>query len=708
MSVRPRGCFSIGMRHSIALLLLLVLCPLKGGAQSPERLEILLPSEIAAGEPLPVSIRALTSTGLVASNWQSKVWLRGFSSNDAPPVISEIGVGVEMIEITNPGEFDLDVSDWELHVLGDDPERSEFPHALLRLPSNTIMPAQSVLTWSISGTTSGDSASFVTAESFNPSSGTRLVRIYDDTGNIVDEVHLQGGGEFSSLPLWREPGLRYFLTDLTYQRIGSANHFRNMDWRTDSPTLGAINPSLVLPWRPSRIWIPASPSVLPISNGVWSGSVTLPATVMPGYSSLRADDGNGVGGMSAPFHVSARPSLMLVASPGLQPAWEGGPQPSGSIAVSIPAIPSEDLPVTLFLSEPGEFAVPDQVIIPAGTNTVVFAVTNLDDALVDGNARISLTARAPDHADATVVLLNADNESGRLFVMVPSPLGEDRGFLAEPGRVILSEPAQHDVLVELTADDPLEVPDQIVIPAGRLSASFTLRIGDNPWVNPQSWEPAVRAVTTGWPIAEGGVRLIDDEDGAFTLNMPEPIVEGAPSVGQVRVNTPHAVDTVFTLSGNHPRLAVPANVTLVAGATNADFLIQAPDNDHYDPVVFPTITAEKDAGFTVSRQIQVVDDEVNISQLTVGWHAAAIYSGTAFPFVAHLVDDYGAPQRTNTMGQLELLVAPSLARLADHIGAISFENGTSSNSISISGEALDVQLALLPRRARFLSTRQNG
>jgi hypothetical protein len=665
-----------------------------GLAQSVDRLEFdSIPGSVVAGEVFPIVIRGVTSGGVVVSNWTSQVRLRSFTPTATLPVISELDSAGEAMEITNPGGLPVDLSGWELQVLSDYGGTTVPPNARLRFPPGTVLPAQSALVWTSVGTPPGGFPKFVSAKRFNSPSSFRLTRIYDSLGRIVDEVYSRASVIAPDDAAWRGVGLGSFPTNVTFQRAGFANHFRNVDWATNLPNLGTTNPGLSLPWSPSGIWVAAAPATIQITNGVGSGAISLPLTAS-GTTSLQADDGAGIAGMSAAFALLSLPKLELSPSASLLPASEAQAGWAGTITIFVATPPASNLPITLTLSDTNEFAAPAQVVIPSGTNAVVFAVTNFNDAVADGLALVSLTARATGYADGISLLQNADDEAGQLTVIVPALLKEDSGFGPELGRVFLPEPARHDVLIQLSADAPVEVPAAITIPAGRLSQTFSLRVGDDALANPYGWQVGVRASTLNWSAAEASIQITDDEDPGFTNTVPALVVEGPPQSGQIQVKTAHAADTVFTLTSNSPRLLVPAQVVLPAGELTVNFPIQTPDNQQVDAQTTGQLCIQTTGVASQCRQLTLADDEVNLSRLTLGNTAAAYFANQPFGFSARLVDAAGATQRTNANGQVSLLVAPTLAQLTGVTNPIAFVNGAWTNQIAISGEALDVQLAV--------------
>src|SRR2546423_3933220 len=261
-------------------------------AQSPDRILVTGPSgPVNAGQPFSVTIQGLFSDGSMATNWQAQLRLLAFNPTSAKPVISEIDANGESVEITNPGDQPRDISGWEVQA---PPDYGIVPNARLVLPSSTILPGRSAMTWSSrGGVPPGSFPSFISAKRFNQISSFKLVRLFDSTGIIVDEVYFRSGASPPDNTVWKGTALGNFPTNVTETRIGYANHSRSLDWVTNLPSPGIVNSGLAVPWTNSGTWTAALPTLVQASNGIWSGSVSLPA-VSIGTTLLRAEDGAGL------------------------------------------------------------------------------------------------------------------------------------------------------------------------------------------------------------------------------------------------------------------------------------------------------------------------------------------------------------------------------------------------------------------------------
>jgi len=172
----------------------------------------------------------------------------------------------------------------------------------------------------------------------------------------------------------------------TYQRQGNFNHRQALDWVATNRSVGTMNPSLGFPFTGNYTAIGVSPGSLFLTNGAWSGLLTIDA---PGTNLiLHADNGIGNPGTSNPFNVVSGTSAALLLpaqtsdnSPGVQPA-----------SISIPVALGFDLTFSLTSSVPTKIGVPVVVVIPAGATSAGFELTNFNDSLLDGTQLVMITA----------------------------------------------------------------------------------------------------------------------------------------------------------------------------------------------------------------------------------------------------------------------------------------------------------------------------
>jgi hypothetical protein len=125
---------------------------------------------------------------------------------------------------------------------------------------------------------------------------------------------------------------------------------------------------------------------------------------------LVLDGSQSVMTLSEAIRVAGQPELSLHMLDELRSRSESLPGLVGQAFVAVPSPPSTNVLITLEWSAPGEFTALPGVILLAGQTQATFSVTNLDDAIGDGDAQITLRASAPGYLPASITLWNADNE----------------------------------------------------------------------------------------------------------------------------------------------------------------------------------------------------------------------------------------------------------------------------------------------------------
>jgi hypothetical protein len=95
----------------------------------------------------------------------------------------------------------------------------------------------------------------------------------------------------------------------------------------------------------------------------------------------------------------------------LSPVAENAGVVAGAGVVSLGAPLATNLSVMLYSADTNQLVVPLDVVLPAGTVSAPFALTLLDDALVNGPRAVSLMAVAPGFPSVLTNVLIADNDS---------------------------------------------------------------------------------------------------------------------------------------------------------------------------------------------------------------------------------------------------------------------------------------------------------
>ncbi|MBL9140001.1 MAG: hypothetical protein JNK85_29280, partial [Verrucomicrobiales bacterium] len=432
---------------------------------------------------------------------------------------------------------------------------------------------------------------------------------------------------------------------------------------------------------PAPALISVTPSSVQLVNGVWAGTLTISEAGEAVTLVAMAADGRLF--ESSPISVAPGPTLQLQLPAAALDAREATAGPLGTAVVSRPAPTTESLLVTLALDQPGEFGVPATVIIPAGADSASFTLTNLDDAVADGQAHIRLTASAPGLVSAESWLLNDDNEIGSLFLLTPAALVEGAANASEPGEVVLSEPARHDVVVRLNSDPVFEVPPSVVIPAGSDSATFPIRAIDDSINQPHGARWNVRAMTSEWPLAEQAIQIFDDDLSAAEFDLPGSIIEGESVAVRVHFTFPSAFDRVLTFSEVSLRLELPSAIRIPAMATEVNFVIRVRDNLVLNPPEQASFQPLID-GATYNRVgIAILDNDAAFTGVAVAI-PPAVFADEPVPIQIQLVNDLGSVARTNLQGEATLNPSADAA-----VYPLSFSNGIFAASLTFPTAAVD-------------------
>jgi hypothetical protein len=270
-----------------------------------------------------------------------------------------------------------------------------------------------------------------------------------------------------------------------------------------------------------------------------------------------------------------------------------------------------ELAVTLTSSDTSEATVPEQVTIPAGAQSVEFALTAVDDHVVDGTQTVTITASAagfsPGTATVDVTEEDGDHDGVSTAVEGGAPDGGDGNHDGVPdnqqgnvtsfpnavdaGYVTLAAPdgvALEDVSTTSTAPAG-DVPPTTTFPIGFLEYTVTdasvgfattvvifwessvtlnsyLKYGPTPDDAAPHWYPFMYDGTTGAKIYSDRieVHLVDGLRGDADLTANGRIVDpGAPSASEHPWQNP-----VLRVNVNNDSIVSPLDVLLVINEIN--------------------------------------------------------------------------------------------------------------------------------------------
>ena len=377
---------------------------------------------------------------------------------------------------------------------------------------------------------------------------------------------------------------------------------------------------------PSSVTIPAGQdsvtfSATAIDNDLLEGSVDVTLTA----SSIGYRDG------TATLTILDHEELQLTATPDSIPEKDGVSQVRVSRAGSV-----GDVTVTLESLNLDKLVLPSDVVIPDGQSFVLVDATAVDNALVDGDFQVQVTANAAGMLGASTEIEVTDFEE--LVLAIESPSIEE-GDVSN-ATVTRTDPFG-DLIVQLTSLDTTEatVPGSILIPEGQLtSAPFQISavsdgIGDG------NQDVIIRANGTGYVDVDGQIQILDTE--ILTLVIEEAGI--SENGGQTSARVLRKVDgnaLTVALSTVSSDVSLPATVVIPSGSLESDpFTISAVDNDVLDGTRTVSIEASAIDFFPGEASLVITDYEELVLNY-VGANSLSEKQGVS-SFVVRRVDPTG-------------------------------------------------------------------
>jgi uncharacterized repeat protein (TIGR01451 family) len=286
---------------------------------------------------------------------------------------------------------------------------------------------------------------------------------------------------------------------------------------------------------------------------------------------------------------------LSVVVPGSAVEGAGVLRGQGTVTLGVPA--PEPIVVSLSSSEPGRIAVPPSVLLPAGSDRVLFDLTVLENATLDGTVSVALRAEAAGYSGGHQAMAVFDNETATLTVRLPARVSEGRGARREARGVVRSSARpQRDVLVQLSSSDPeeLHVPASVLLPAGQARVEFDLMPVDDRRIDgPRS--VTVTAHVENWIDGHDSTLVLDNDEPALFVTLPASAGEGnglLTNAGVIRLSGTLPTNLVVALaSSDRTELLVPPFVEIQAGEFAAGFDLTTVDDRVIDGQQTVTVSA---------------------------------------------------------------------------------------------------------------------
>ncbi len=283
----------------------------------------------------------------------------------------------------------------------------------------------------------------------------------------------------------------------------------------------------------------------------------------------------------------------------------------GQIYLSRPS--TSNTVVDLISDDLSELIVSSNVTIQAGQTNVSFAITVVDDGLLDGSAIVTVSASAEDHVSGAASVFVYDNETATLSLSLPSITSEGVGHVG--GAVMIDQISSEDVVVTLLTDDPSEVAaTNVVVSAGMNIALFDMGVVDDDLVD------GVRAViitahVENWTDGVASIFVHDNESTSLSLDLPSSAAEGdglLANAGMVSVAGVMTTNMLISLAcSDTSEATVPTSVIILQGQSNVIFDIMVMDDSETDGLQNLSIVGVSSGFVPCVDTMSIADDDVH-------------------------------------------------------------------------------------------------
>lgn len=270
---------------------------------------------------------------------------------------------------------------------------------------------------------------------------------------------------------------------------------------------------------PEELAVPASVTI-PAGASNATFDVTIgDDTVLDGtrYALLTAAAAKYENGQATVAVRDNEKATLYVSVPASVNEAPGKPTYPGLISVdTAPALP---IVVTLTSDDTSEATVPAQVSIPAGQLNAPFLLTVQDDAFLDAEQVVHVTAHVDNWTDGVTALRVIDDEATKISFHLPAQVLEGSGVQVNGGSVSIPYVRTADLPITLFSSDAgeLGLPTRVTIPAGQTSVQFNLTIPDD--AEQDGTQTITCAATAlGYTCDGASVRVLDNDLQRFIIS----------------------------------------------------------------------------------------------------------------------------------------------------------------------------------------------
>lgn len=319
------------------------------------------------------------------------------------------------------------------------------------------------------------------------------------------------------------------------------------------------------------------------------------------YDGIALDDVSVTG-------VAARRMWLQIPSE----AKEGDSVVRGTVRLAVPAV--KPISIQLQSSDRTKVTLPANVILPAGATNVDFDLVIVDNSLLDGTQKATVSATAAGYYSVPVSVDVLDNEKAALKLNIFPMAREGSGVLKKLGRVTASRRVDRDTRIQLFSSHPglLAPPAFVVLKQGEKTAEFEIAIVDGATLDGRQ-QVTITAHVPNWTDGTDTVSVADNDRPQLFVAAPARVSETDGillGVGEVRLAASVNSNLTVQLASSDPvRLTVPVTVEIPANAFSAPFSLKIRDNPVAEGPQLISITATV-AGFSSGTSlVSVLDNE---------------------------------------------------------------------------------------------------
>ena len=326
---------------------------------------------------------------------------------------------------------------------------------------------------------------------------------------------------------------------------------------------------------------------------------------------------------------------------------ENGGVAQATLSISNPYF--EDVAFTLTSSQTSQATVPSSVTIPAGSTSVNFPISGVDNAIDDGTNNVTITATSVLDPATAAIDVTSDEIATLSFANAVSALNEGDSTTAT---VSLSVIRTMDTVINLATDDASEAsiaPSTLIIPAGQTSVDVSvIALTDNLVDGDQT--VGLIASSTGLTAATTSLDVIDVDTTSLGLSLAaSSIDEGGATTLTVSLTTPTTTDTNVSLAiDDSTEASSPTSVVIPAGQTSVDVAVSALADNLVDGDQSVSLTASSAGLADTTASLTVTD--VDTTSVGVALASSSVNEGASTTLTVSLT----TPTTTDTTVSLAI------------------------------------------------------